>query len=64
MTTDKPTRSYSLLAVLAVFVVLTVGSIFVSWQLFYFVAGVTAIIGIIVLTIIWDDIVVWFSARK
>lgn len=58
-------RRINLLDVLLVLVVITVGSFFiVPLALFWFIAGFTAIMGIICLAMAWDEIVVWWSTRS
>jgi hypothetical protein len=61
---DKKGRSFNLLDVLLFMVVLSIGTLFISAQLFWYVGGVTAILFFIWLFIIWDDIVIWWSTRK
>ncbi len=51
-------------SVLAVLLVLTALSWFVSRELFYFTAGFTALMFVIVLVLLWDDLVIWWSTRK
>lgn len=60
----KNKRKINFLDVVLFFVVLTAASWFVSVMLFWFMVGLTAVLGFVYLVLVWDELVAWWSTRR
>ena len=60
----KNKRKINFMDVVLFFVVLTAASWFVSVMLFWFMVGLTAVLGFVYLVLVWDELVAWWSTRR